>query len=297
MAISRERKQGIFTAFKDAVLSYEKSIIVDCTNVPSKSIALTRRVLKENGLKFMFGKNTYLRAALKDVDTPRANTMKKLLRGNIGVCFVQDNLGLAYDLLTSVTTPAAAKSGSIAPSDVTIEKRVTNIQPGQTSFFQSLQVPTKITKGNIEIISDVELIKAGDVVNSNQAALLKLLDITPFTYQFVPKFVNDDGEMFDASALSINAELMKEICEAEASKLTALSLATGQFNKASAPHALRKSYLDAIALCVSLGLTDDKIEAALAAGASSAPAASSADAPAAVEEEAAEDVDFDDLFD
>ncbi|MFN9945103.1 MAG: hypothetical protein ACK56I_37110 [bacterium] len=37
--------------------------------------------------------------------------------------------------------------------------------PEKTSFFQALSIPTKITKGTIEIISDVPLIKAGDRVS------------------------------------------------------------------------------------------------------------------------------------
>lgn len=298
MAILRERKHAIMTAFSAAVKTYDKSIVVDCTNVPSKSVAQTRRVLRENGLLFMYGKNTYLRAAINSDDSPKAKALSELLRGNVGVCFVKDDLAQAYELLTSVTTPAAARAGAIAPCDVTIEKRVTGIQPGQTSFFQSLQVPTKITKGNIEIISDVELIKEGEIVNANQAALLKLLNITPFTYQFNPKVVNDGGEVFDAKVLSINAEFMKEVCEAEASKLCALSLATGQLNKLSAPHALRKTYMDAIALCVAVGMTDEKIEKALAAG-SASNTATSAPASAAAEEAKEEEaeMDFDDLFD
>ncbi len=47
---------------------------------------------------------------------------------------------------------APARAGAIAPVDVTIPAQVTNLGPEKTSFFQALQIPTKITRGTIEII-------------------------------------------------------------------------------------------------------------------------------------------------
>ena len=47
---------------------------------------------------------------------------------------------------------APARAGAIAPVDVTIPAQVTSLGPEKTSFFQALQIPTKITRGTIEII-------------------------------------------------------------------------------------------------------------------------------------------------
>jgi large subunit ribosomal protein LP0 len=45
--------------------------------------------------------------------------------------------------------------GAVAPLDIVIPKGMTTQDAQKTSFFQALNIPTKITKGNIEIISDV----------------------------------------------------------------------------------------------------------------------------------------------
>ncbi|KAM1249077.1 hypothetical protein PS2_031631 [Malus domestica] len=58
---------------------------------------------------------------------------------------------------------APARVGLVAPID---------LDPSQTSFFQVLNIPTKINQGTVEIITPVELIKKGDQVNSSEAALL-----------------------------------------------------------------------------------------------------------------------------
>ena len=50
---------------------------------------------------------------------------------------------------------------------------------------QALAIPTKITKGTIEIIKDVDIIKAGDRVGMSEATLLNMLKISPFSYGLV----------------------------------------------------------------------------------------------------------------
>ena len=47
---------------------------------------------------------------------------------------------------------APARAGAVAPLDVKIPAQATTLGPEKTSFFQALQIPTKITKGTIEIL-------------------------------------------------------------------------------------------------------------------------------------------------
>ena len=47
---------------------------------------------------------------------------------------------------------APARAGALAPLDVKIPAQTTTLGPEKTSFFQALQIPTKITKGTIEIL-------------------------------------------------------------------------------------------------------------------------------------------------
>merc|ERR1739840_22110 len=58
----------------------------------------------------------------------------------------------------------------------------TGLGPEKTSFFQALQIPTKISRGTIEIVNDVQLLKEGDKVGASEATLLNMLNISPFNY-------------------------------------------------------------------------------------------------------------------
>merc|ERR1712057_161413 len=98
---------------------------------------------------------------------------------------------------------SAAKAGAVAQCAVVIEKGVTALEPSMTAFLQALNISSKITKGSIEIINDVELLKEGQKIDASQAALLQKLDITPFEYGLMPKFVYDNGSLFEPAVLDI----------------------------------------------------------------------------------------------
>ena len=77
---------------------------------------------------------------------------------------------------------APAKAGAIAPIDVFVSPQNTGLGPEKTSFFQALSIATKISKGTIEILSEVHLIKKDEKVGFSEAALLQMLKVFPFSY-------------------------------------------------------------------------------------------------------------------
>jgi large subunit ribosomal protein LP0 len=56
------------------------------------------------------------------------------------------------DLLIKNKVQAPARAGGTAPVNVVIPAQNTGLGPEKTSFFQALSIPTKISKGTIEII-------------------------------------------------------------------------------------------------------------------------------------------------
>ena len=81
--------------------------------------------------------------------------LSPVCRGNIGFIFTNGDLGHVREVIEKYRVPAPARVGAIAPSDVFVPPGPTGADPGQTSFFQVLQIPTKIAKGQIEITNEV----------------------------------------------------------------------------------------------------------------------------------------------
>lgn len=206
---------------------------------------------------------------------------------------------------------APARVGLLAPNDVSIPAGGTGMDPSQTSFFQALNIATKINKGTIDIVNDVHLIKAGDKVGASEAALLGKLGIKPFKYGLEILKVYDSGALFDAAVLSITDEALLESVAAAVANVAALSLGANYPTLASLSHSIVNAYKNVLAIAVETEYTfplAEKVKAYLAdpsAFASAAPAAAAggaaaeAAAPAKKEEpseEEEEDMGFS-LFD
>merc|ERR1712157_549511 len=133
---------------------------------------------------------------------------------------------------------APAKAGAVAPVDVTIPAQNTGMGPEKTSFFQALQIPTKITKGTIEIIQDVPIIKVGDKVGASEATLLNMLKISPFTYGLLIQKVYDNGSIFDPEILDITDDDIKAKFMAGVANVAAVCLTINYPTNASVPHSI-----------------------------------------------------------
>merc|ERR550514_52073 len=92
------------------------------------------------------------------------NRLADLCTLNVGLVFTNDDAKKVRDCLEKNKVKAQARAGAVAQKDVSLPAGPTGLEPTQTSFFQALGIPTKITKGAIEIISEVKLCVEGTKV-------------------------------------------------------------------------------------------------------------------------------------
>ena len=156
--------------------------IVNVDNVGSNQMHQIRQALRGKG-QILMGKNTLVRRAVRLIlaDHPDFERFLPHVRGNVGFVFTSADLKDVRDIIVENKVAAPAKAGAIAPNDVYVPAGNTGMEPGKTSFFQALNIPTKIARGTIEIVSDIHLVPAGQKVDASQATLLNMLNISPFT--------------------------------------------------------------------------------------------------------------------
>jgi large subunit ribosomal protein LP0 len=148
--------------------------------------------------------------------------------------------------------PAPARVNSIAPVDVIVPAGPTGCDPGQTNFFQVLQIPTKIVKGQIEITNPVNLVKQGVKVGPSEAALLTKLNIRPFSYGLGIDCIFDNGSQFSTAVLDIDDNQLINKFAFACSAVAALSLEIGYPTQASIPHSIGNAFRSLIAITVNL---------------------------------------------
>uniref|UniRef100_A0A915JH31 Large ribosomal subunit protein uL10 n=1 Tax=Romanomermis culicivorax TaxID=13658 RepID=A0A915JH31_ROMCU len=168
--------------------------------------------------------------------------------GNVGFVFTKDDLSDVRTAIQSKKVAAPAKAGAVAPIDVMLPAQNTGLGPEKTSFFQALSIPTKISKGTIEILNDVHLIKKDDKVGASEAALLNMLQIFPFTYGLVILQVYDSGTIFDPAILDVTSEDLRNKFSEGVQNVAALSLAIGYPTMASVPHSFANGFKNLMAI-------------------------------------------------
>lgn len=255
MPLSQARKEEYFEKLKTYLETYSSCFVVVVDNVGSKQLQDTRKVLRGKA-DLLMGKNTMMRKCIRDYcDANPGTPVEKLIeecRGNVGFVFTNGDLGAIREILESNTRPAPARVGAVAPNNVIVSKGPTGCDPGQTAFFQTLQIGTKITRGQIEITNDIQLINEGEKVTASQAALLQKLSIEPFTYGLVLKSVYDNGSLFDAKVLDITDEVLTAKFGEALKKIAALSLALGVATQASVPHSIANAFKAILAVTIQL---------------------------------------------
>jgi large subunit ribosomal protein LP0 len=232
----------------------------------------------------LMGKNTICRKAIREhmADNASLEALLPFVRGNIGFVFTNEDLNVVRKIVLENKVPAAAKQGSIAPIDVIVPPGPTGLDPGQTAFFQALNIATKIARGSIEIINPVTLIKAGEKVSSSHVALLGKLNINPFFYGIKVTHVYESGSVYEASVLDLTKDDLYAKFFAGVRKIAALSLAIGYPTVASVPHVLGGAFRKLLYIGAASGYEFKEAKAFMEAGAAApAAAASSGAAPAA----------------
>jgi len=264
MPLSAERKAEYFEHMKELMSTYAKCFVVDIDNVGSMQLQQTRLSLRGTA-EVLMGKNTMMRKCIREFmeenpDSP-IGQLEDCCRGNVGFVFTNGDLGDIRGVLESNVRPAPAKVGSVAPIDVIVPKGPTGCDPGQTAFFQTLQISTKITRGQIEMTNDTHLINAGDKVTASEAALLQKLNIEPFTYGMVLKKVYDSGSLFDAKVLDITDDVLAAKFISALNTISKLSLALNMPTAASVTHSVANAFKAILAVTVELdNYTFDKAD-------------------------------------
>ncbi|GER54683.1 60S acidic ribosomal protein P0 [Striga asiatica] len=232
---------------------YTQVLVVAADNVGSTQLQNIRRGLRGDSVVLM-GKNTMMKRSIRLHVEKTGNedilSLIPLLVGNVGLIFTKGDLKEVSDEVAKYKVGAPARVGLVAPIDVVVPPGNTGLDPSQTSFFQVLNIPTKINKGTVEIITPVELIKKGDKVGSSEAALLSKLGIRPFSYGLVVLSVYDNGSVFSPEVLDLTDDDLIQKFAAGVSMITSLSLAIAYPTLSAAPHLLINGYKNVLAVAV-----------------------------------------------
>jgi len=289
MVVDQKRNQSYFGKLIALLDKYPKILLVGADNVGSSQMQRIRRNLRGQA-ELLMGKNTMIRKAIRGhlSKNPDLEALLPHVVGNVGFIFTNVDLKDIRNLIENNRVAAPARVGAIAPCNVVLPAQTTTLDPSQTGFMQALNIATRINKGCIEIINNVNLIKAGDKVGSSEATLLQKLDIKPFFFGLEPVQVYEGGYVFSPDVLDLSDDDILKKFSFGVQCLSALSLQINFPSLPALPHYFGNAYRNLVAIAVATDYTFDKVAelknlldnpealAALSAQTSSAAAATAA---------------------
>jgi len=258
--VDQKRKQSYFGRLIALLDKYPKILLVGADNVGSSQMQRIRRNLRGQA-ELLMGKNTMIRKAIRGhlSKNPDLEALLPHVVGNVGFIFTNVDLKDIRTLIEKNRVAAPARVGSLAPCNVVLPAQTTTLDPSQTGFMQALNIATRINKGCIEIINNVNLIKAGDKVGSSEAALLQKLDIKPFFYGLEPTQVYEGGYVFSPDVLDLSDDDILKKFSFGVQCLSALSLQINFPSLPALPHYFGNAYKNLVAIAIATDYTFDKV--------------------------------------
>jgi large subunit ribosomal protein LP0 len=287
------RKSVYWKKLNAALDEYKNILIIGVDFVGSNQMQQIRKQLRGKGIVLM-GKNTLIRCVLREraLKNPVWENLLPFIYGNIGFIFTNGDLNALRQIVIQNKVPASAKTGVIAPIDVVIPPGPTGLDPGQTSFFQTLNIGTKIVKGTIEMTASSKVCTRGEKITASAVALLAKLNIRPFQYGITVDTVFENGSAYSVKLLDMTDDDLVAMFTNSVARLAAVSFALGYINQATLPHSFGRAFKMICSLALATDYNFEELKAvkemiANPAAFAPAPAAGKAEEKAAAAKPAA----------
>uniref|UniRef100_A0A8D1N933 Large ribosomal subunit protein uL10-like insertion domain-containing protein n=1 Tax=Sus scrofa TaxID=9823 RepID=A0A8D1N933_PIG len=161
-------------------------------------------------------------------------------RGRVGFAFTKEDLTEIRDSLLASKVPTATCVGAIALCRVTVPAQDTSLGPEKTPFFQALGITAEISRGTVEILRDVQLIKTGDRVGASGATLLNTLNLSPSSFGLIIRQGSDCGSIDHPDVLDVTEETLDS--PEGIRELASVCLQIGSPAVESVPHSIISGY-------------------------------------------------------
>ncbi|CAK9092233.1 unnamed protein product [Durusdinium trenchii] len=307
------KKNAYFAKLVDLCVNTPNALLVSVDNISSKQMQDIRMELRGKAVVLMGhltaqgagwrdvvgadgaegSKNTMIRKALANGHTehPEAglDKLRAIIQGNLGFIFatrgalggqncttddIREVLGKLLGRAVKRSVKQAAENSIV---DWFIPSGPTGMDPSQTSFFQALNIGTKIVKGQIELVSDFKILaeprlkyrrhvgcvlpnRVGERVTASGAVLLNKLGIRPFEYKMEVKYVFQDAAVFSAAVLDMSEEMLIQKFLAGIANMAAFSREVGIPTEAGLPHAFGNAFRNVAALVADIDFTFKEVE-------------------------------------
>ncbi len=185
---------------------YDVIAAADLKKVTSAMLQDMRRQLRGR-LHFKVLKNTLMRISMEEAGKEGYDEFIEQAAGPNVFMFTNGNPFRVAMELDANKVRVFAKSGDIAMDDIVLSAGNTGLSPGPLiGKFGVLGVRTRIEAGNIWVVQDTNVCRAGEPINEDLADLLQRMDIRVSEMGLRVKTVYERGDVIPGEALILDLD-------------------------------------------------------------------------------------------
>ena len=207
---TREWKEGLVGLVRECAEGYPAAYVIRFDNFRNVEFQALRDQVREDS-RFVRGSVALLRVALgKDEASevvPGSAALAAHLGGDVGLLFTRKPEGEVRALLGGFKPRDFLRAGAAAPRDV-------SFPAGEVMGLQGLPVahtqeptlrkhgmPTRLTKGKVQLTDPWTLCRAGERLTPSQVVLLRIFGLKMARFRVHPLWLLKDGELQEVTAM------------------------------------------------------------------------------------------------
>lgn len=215
-----EKKIKAVEELTDLIKEKKTILIADISNIPGSQFQQISKKLRGKAIVKVPKKNLLKRALEKAKKGKSVELVESFSGANALLFSDLDSFELAGDLIKK-RSPAKAKVGQIAPTDIEVPEGETDLVPGPAiSELGALGIQIQIQAGKIHIKEPKVVAKEGQEITQGAADILSKLNILPFSIGFTPLMAYDEKDEAIYTEINIDTEsAVEELKDAYARSL------------------------------------------------------------------------------
>ena len=236
-----KKKVNAVKELVDLINSKRTVLVADIGNIPGSQFQQISKKLRGKANVKVPKKNLLFRA-LDESSKDAVKGLKEHFKGAAALLFSDlDSYELAGELL-KIKSPAKAKPGQIAPTDLEIPAGPTELVPGPAiSELGALGIQIMIKDGKIEIKEPKVVAEEGQSISQGAADMLGKLNILPFSIGFNPVSAFDADDNIIYVEMKIDQEEAKASLSDGAARALAFAVSIGLVNSETVKIMIQKA--------------------------------------------------------
>ena len=214
-----------------AELMKKKTVmVISIKGLPSAQFQDIKKKLRSRA-KVQVVKKSLVNFALDHSGVEELHELVPYVNDSTAMLFSDSDMFEISGVLANEKSPAKAKAGQIAPSDIEVKAGPTELIPGpDISALSAVGLIPKVENGKIAVMQDKIIVKEGQEISEAHASIMAKLDIIPFEVGVEPIAAFDGEEKKVYVDIKIDIEGMVETLEYDYGRAFAFAIDLGIVN-------------------------------------------------------------------